>query len=98
MNAYDVLGTTPGATLVEIEQAFIARLREVRTQPALGPDHDPTLPIVTAFRLAMAGGAHRFEPADVATPAPAGVRVVETALGGRRLPASGFVAHVPAAA
>jgi len=98
MNPHDVLGTTPGATLQELEQAFVARLREVRTQPRLGPDHDPSLPVVTAFRMAMAAGAHRFEVADVATPAPAGVCVVETALGGRRLPASGFTPYVPQAA
>lgn len=98
MNVHDVLGTTPGASMVEIEQAFVARLREVRTQPSLGPDHDPSLPILAAFRLAMASGAHRFEAADDAVPAPAGARVVEPSLGGRRLPASGFSAWVPSAA
>ena len=98
MDAYDVLGTTPGATMLELEQAFVARLREARTQPSLGPDHDPTLPIVTAFRLAMASGAHRFEAATEADVAPAGARVVEPSAGGRRLPAAGFAAWVPAAA
>ena len=98
MNAYDVLGTTPGATMHELEQAFVARLREVRTQPTLGPDHDPALPIVTAFRLAMAAGAHRFEAADLDAPAPAGSRVVEPHLPGGRVPAAGFSAWTPVAA
>ena len=98
MNVHDVLGTTPGASMMELEQAFVAGLREVRTQPSLGPDHDPSLPILAAFRLAMATGEHRFEPTVEAAPAPASVRVVETQPGGRRLPASGFVAFVPAAA
>jgi hypothetical protein len=96
MNVHDVLGTTPGATMTEIEQAFVARLRGARRRPVLGPDHDPTLPILTAFRLAMAAGEHRFEPAGVAVAPPA--RVVEPTPGGRRLPAAGFSAWVPAAA
>ncbi len=98
MNPYDVLGTTPGATMRELEQAFVARLQEVRDLPRVDEDHDPALPIVTAFRMAMATGTHRFQPADAAVPAPAGVRVVETRSGGRRLPAAGFAAYVPAAA
>jgi hypothetical protein len=46
----------------------------------------------------MASGAHRFEAATEADLAPAGARVVEPSAGGRRLPAAGFAAWVPAAA
>ena len=96
MNAYDVLGTTPGATMLELEQAFVARLREVRHQPLLDADHDPTLPIVAAFQLAMTSGAHHFRPASVVE--QTADRVVDNRPGGRRVPASGFTAWRPAAA